>query len=395
VACGAGVKGQGVTGLPEPVGDGFYIDFVAHEMGHELGANHPFNSETGNCGGGNRNGPTAYEPGSGSTIMAYAGICGADDLQPHSDDIFHGISFDEITAYTTTDTGSTCGTVTQTGNHAPVVTVAAGGFTIPKQTPFELTGSATDPDNDALTYLWDEFDLGAAGSPDTPDATAPLFRTFTPTTSPLRVFPQRSDLFNNVHTIGEILPANTRALNFRLTARDNHVAPSAGGVASAAITFNVTDAAGPFIVTAPSSNVAVNGLDTIPVAWNVAGTASAPISCANVDIASTTDTGQTWTTLLANTPNDGSESVTVPNVDAAALRIRVKCSNNIFFNLAPATLTVAAITPPAPAPSATGSSSGTRVGGGAFGWPVSLLLAVLAAGRRSARIAFHRRRTSG
>jgi hypothetical protein len=344
VICESGYKAGGVTGLSAPVGDAFYIDYVAHEMGHQFGANHTFNSTTGSCGGGNRNASTAYEPGSGSTIMAYAGICGADDLQAHSDDYFHGASYDEIVGYTQLGYGNTCAAITNTGNSAPVVTVPAGGFYIPASTPFSLTGSATDANDGSLTYDWEEFDLGPAGHPGTPSSTAPIFRSFNPVSSPTRTFPKLSDLLNNTSTIGELLPSYSRVLTFRLTARDNHVSPSAGGVGFASLSFNVAGSAGPFLVTAPNTAVTWAAGASQTVTWNVANTTASPVSCANVNILFSRDGGYTYpVTLLTATPNDGSQAVVIP-VDTlngvTTARIKVACSDNIFFDISNVDFTV-------------------------------------------------------
>ncbi len=355
-------KARGVTGQANPVGDPFDVDYVAHEMGHQFGGAHTFNGTTNNCGG-NRSGSSAYEPGSGTTIMAYAGICGAEDLQPHSDDTFHTRSFDQIVTFSTGATGSSCAVITATGNTPPSVN-AGPAFTVPKQTPFTLTGSATDPDSDTLTYMWEEFDLGSAAPPNDDVAVVrPIFRSFVPLTVPSRTFPRLSDILDNVATLGESMSTRNRTMNFRLTVRDNRA--GGGGVNWASTTVTVNAAAGPFAVTQPNTAVSWSGVRT--VTWDVAGTNVAPVSCANVAIDLSTDGGNTFpTALAASTANDGSEAVAIPNTPTSQARIRVSCVGNIFFDISNVDFSI--VEPgPAPTLASIDPTSGTMAGGTSVG----------------------------
>ncbi|UOG75886.1 M12 family metallo-peptidase [Hymenobacter tibetensis] len=340
VVCRAGNKARGSTGLPNPTGDAFDIDYVAHEIGHQFGGAHTFNGNTGSCAGGNRSANSAYEPGSGTTIMAYAGICGtANNLQPNSDPYFHSQSFDQIVAYV--NGLGNCSVNTATGNTAPVVN-AGNNYRIPIGTPFTLTGSATDANSDPLTYSWEQFNLGPQGPPTAPVGDAPIFRVFSPVPTPVRTFPRQSDLLANTVTIGEVLPTYSRRLVFRLVARDNRA--TGGGVDYDSMNVVVSGTAGPFLVTLPNTaSASWQAGAPQQVAWDVANTTAAPISAANVDILLSTDGGQTFpTVLLANTPNDGFENVTVPTTVAATTtaRIKVQASGNIFFDLSNQNFTI-------------------------------------------------------
>ncbi|MFN0081515.1 MAG: reprolysin-like metallopeptidase [Ferruginibacter sp.] len=348
VVCISGQKASGVTGNGAPVGDPYDIDYVAHEVGHQFDGDHSFNGVTSSCGGGNRNAATAYEVGSGSTIMAYAGICGSDDLQPNSDPFFHTISYDQIVAFTNTGGGNSCPVTTATGNGFPTINAGTGGFTIPKNTPFTLTGSAADPNGDALTYCWEQFDLGAGGINTSTSTSGPNFRSYAPVTSPTRTFPRISDVANNISTFRERLynGGTNRTFNFRLTARDNRAA--GGGVQYAPLSFVVSGTAGPLSVTAPNTAVSWPGNSTQLVTWDVSSTDIAPVNCTNVRILLSTDGGLTYpTTILASTPNDGTQNIVVPNVNTTTARIRVECvfSNYSFFDISNANFTITFILP--------------------------------------------------
>lgn len=492
---GRDAKAQGCTGLPTPIGDFFAVDYVAHELGHQFAGNHTFNGTVGNCSGGNRNGGTSVEPGSGSSIMAYAGICGADNLQSHSDPYWSQRSFDEIVAYTSgaeqlinevqmaaltgftsngqqfrlgfngnlsapivrganftaagikaaiegiagwpaggivtvsqpADTGFTMtfggtlagtnvagltltgcsadcsgfigeiaaggpttrgGSVSGTGNSAPTVSVP-DGYTIPLRTPFALTGSATDDNGDALTYLWEQNDRGAAAGTSLVNnvkLNGPLFRQFgtravvtsdgtleyeSPgqnhvTGNPTRVFPDMAQILaNNTNAVSgacplagatptvtelecfsEFLPtasyvgfglnAAPASLNFKLTVRDG-----LGGVNSASTRLVLAQNAGPFLVTAPNTALTLDGGASQAVTWSVANTNVAPVSTANVKITLSADGGATWPYVLAESvPNNGSATVQLPAIATTQARIKIEAVGNVFFDISDANFTL-------------------------------------------------------
>ena len=343
VSCKSGLKASGVSGRLLPIGDPYDVYIVAHEFGHQFGASHTFNGTTGSCSAQNRTGYSAYEPGSGTTIMSYGGTCIFQNIQYSRDDYFHTQSADEIIAYTTLSGGNSCPVVTFTGNNAPIVEVGEGGFTIPRSTPFKLNGSATDLDGDKLVYSWEQFDLGPAGPPQFPTGNAPLFRSFPPVDESYRIFPQISDIVNNTRTIGEVLPNYSRSLKFRLTARDNR--EGGGGVDYNEISFDVTDQAGPFIVTEPNVSMSLTVLTPQTIRWTVANTNINPVNCQKVNILLSTDGGLTFpTTLVSNTDNDGEVTVLIPDVTTSQARVKVEAADNIFFDISNVDFNIAAPT---------------------------------------------------
>tara|TARA_R110000737_G_scaffold127298_2_gene159901 strand:- start:15039 stop:17801 length:2763 start_codon:yes stop_codon:yes gene_type:complete len=356
VVCNSSQKARGVTGSGSPIGDPFDIDYVAHEMGHQFKANHTQNNS---C---NRNGATAVEPGSASTIMGYAGIC-SPNVQSNSDDHFHGISMGEISAFILTS-GGTCAAVTALSNNAPVITSTNGGVYVPANTPFALTAVASDPDSDPLTYNWEQTDNAVSTQPPVASSSnGPNFRSNSSLTSPTRYFPSLASINSNGPFTWEVIPSVSRTMTFRVTVRDN--SPGAGGCAEYMnTTISTIASAGPFLVTYPNTTGITWATSSIQtVTWSVANTTAAPINAANVSIYLSTDGGLTFPTLLlANTPNDGSQSVTVPGTVTTTAKIMVISANGTFFDISDNNFTISGT--PCNAPSFPILSGPTTICGG-------------------------------
>ena len=348
VVCDDGNKARGYSSVPNPVPATmiWIVDQLCHEMGHQFSAAHTFNSDVTGCSG-NRSAGSAYEPGSGSTIMAYAAGTRCDfDFPGSNDAYFHGHSFDQITNYR--DGGGNCATTNATGNTPPGVDAGAD-YTIPQGTPFRLTAVGSDADNDALTYCWEQFDLGDPGDAAT-NVNGPLFRSRPPDTSPIRVLPVMGDILAGNPTPTEILPLVDRTLNFRCTVRDNRA--SGGGIDNDAMV--VTVAGDPFFVTSPNGGETLNADCLTTITWTVGGGSVAP----TVDILLSTDGGSTFPVVLASaTDNDGSHEVRLPCTTSAQARIMIQAVDNIFFDVSDDDFTITNETPVV-AVEATGGSVG-------------------------------------
>ncbi|WP_081873936.1 reprolysin-like metallopeptidase [Chryseobacterium sp. JM1] len=332
VICINNQKARGYTSCNFPEGDTFDIDYLAHEMGHQMGANHTFSLYLDGSG------TSETEPGSGTTIMAYTGIMGDnDDVQFNSNDYFHAFNVTEIK---NTITNAACGTNTPFVNPAPVVN-AGLDYTIPKSTPYVLKATTTDVNSASYTYTWEQMD--AAGDPET-DANSiayltkpagPNFRSVIPVSSPVRYLPDFNKVLAGVLTTRwESVSSVARSLNFNVTLRTNNPVDPQTTKDDMIVTVNAT--AGPFKVTAPTFGQSLASGASFNVTWDVAATNAAPINTANVNIKLSTDGGLTFTTIAANTANDGSEQVTVPAGSSSANAfIMIEAVGNIYYAVSP------------------------------------------------------------
>ena len=329
--CEDGSKGSGITspsnGAPE--GDTFDIDYVAHEMGHQLGANHTFSFEYEGSG-------AQTEPGSGSSIMGYAGITDY-DVQAHSDDYFTYASINQVQSNLA---GKSC-PVDAPLNNAAIVVNAGANYSIPKGTAFVLKAVGAEANPAGVTYTWEQHDSSNnATSGDSSyalpgKASGALFRSVAPGTSTTRYFPAFSSVVaNTLTTTWETVPNAARTLHFTLTGRDNLAA--GGQTKTDEVNVIVKNAAGPFLVTSQNSETeswTAGSQQTIT--WNVAGTTANNINVANVNIYLSTDGGLTFPLVLAAaTANDGSEVINVPaGADGVHCRVMIEAIDNIFYAL--------------------------------------------------------------
>ena len=332
VQCNSSFKGGGGT-LLGSASTGAVYPIMIHEVGHQLGSSHSFNSEEGGCNG-NRSASWAYEIGSGVTIMSYAGLCGAENVVNDDIDVFNSGSQQQITNRIIST--SSCGTTEPTGNSLPAIDLLPT-LTIPRETPFELTANVTDPDGDALTYSWEQHDLGPSSPPVDP-ADGPAFRNFEPVPEPSRSFPRYNAYRRGTVTPWEFLPTVDRQMTFRVLVRDNN--PNGGAVVWSSQFINVSG--DPFRVLSPNGGETFEAGTEITVTWDAGGSVTD-----EVRILTSADGGVTWTEAVAATPNDGQATILSPCAATNEGRIRIEGVGNVFFDISDTDfVTTAETTPP-------------------------------------------------
>lgn len=326
--CLSNFKARGVTGSSSPVGDPFDIDYVSHEIGHQFGAKHTYN----NFCNGQRSLDSSVEPGSGNTIMGYAGIC-PPNTKSNSDDHFHQLSIAQIYENITNGIGANCPTITSIANTVPTITTSSNHI-IPNGTAFYLDAEATDAENDALTYNWEQYDLEVSDQPPSPTSTqGPNFLSNSSLTESRRYFPKFEDVLNNNLTpTWEVVPSTQRDMNFTLTVRDNNI--NGGQTARKDVSVSFKEV-GPFKVTSQNqANINWIPGETETITWDVAGTTANGINTSNINILLSTDNGENFDTVLAsNVANNGSYDIIVPSEQAAFCRIMIEPVDNIYYAL--------------------------------------------------------------
>ncbi len=320
-------KAMGVTCHYSNNLDYIVTNVTCHEMGHQFSAVHTFNNCNGNESG------SGFEPGGGTTIMAYCGLCGPNNVDYKCLETFHSFSVQQIKYYSREGGGKKCAEKIASDNTAPEVSINySNGFYIPIQTPFVLEGSADDCEGDELSYSWEQMDVGPQSPIGNPIDNAPIFTAREVSSNPVRYFPNLYDLLYNQSNNSELLPSYDRDLTFRFIARDNH--KDAGGTDWADVSFKADETSGPFLVKYPNNFLTFRVGEPVEVKWDVANTDNDLVNCQKVDVFLSLDQGYTYPyTLKYQTPNDGSEIVYIPDSITSKARIMVKASNNIFLDV--------------------------------------------------------------
>ena len=344
VVCREGGKAEGVTGSSRPEGDFFDVDFVAHELGHQFNADHTWNGKNGGCGALQRGANSAFEPGSGSSIMSYAGLCGEDNIASAVDALFHHQSFDQITGYTTEGIGSSCGSEAASGNTAPEVD-AGSDYVVPKQTPLVVSGTATDQEQAALLFSWEQRDLGPqAALTDPDDGRFALFRMLDSSSTPERYLPALASVVSGIPDLSERIPQVAREMTMRFTVKDG-----AGGVQSDDIVVTVDGNSGPFEVVSPNGGEQVGQTKTVE--WDTGFTEQAPVGTTMVEIYLSTDDGQTFDQLIDTVDNIGVANISFsPGIQSEEARLMIKGVDNIFYDVSDAAFRLDSDRPVPPTP---------------------------------------------
>ena len=341
VVCNDSWKAKGATNGFNSNSDESAIDLLAHEIGHQFDARHTFNGTTNSCGG-NRVAGSAFEPGSGSTIMAYSGFCGAENLQYETDAMFHAKSIESIDNFTTVGYGASCANSVDIDNPNQPSVNAGSNFVIPISTAFVLSAAGIDADGDALSYTWDQINNGHATDKEsfgTDMKDNPLMRSFLPRSTRSRFFPQLKTWFKSSNSKAETLPTRDRRLKFRVSVRDGK-----GGFDTDDTTIIAESAAGPFRINSHSNPGDLSGGDTQTISWAVANTDRPPVNCSSVDIdllmLDAQNENYCIEPLASDAPNIGNATVTLPDLSMPNARFRVSCSDNIFYALSTANLKI-------------------------------------------------------
>jgi gliding motility-associated-like protein len=329
---GGPLKAGGWSGAFNNVGNG-WISLAAHEFGHMFSATHTFNGEGESCDDAISE-TSAYEIGSGTTIMSYQGICAPAQNIPGEGEFnnyFHVHSLSQMIGYL--NVFADCATTVPLNNTAPIVAAkpCAGEVVIPIGTPFRLSGNATDAEGDNLTYTWEQYDedgassltQGFIGTQAANSTLAPLFRSFPPSSDATRYFPQLTTLVDGATSDKfDVLPNRARTLHFQLTARDN--SSVGGGVASNEIEVTVDDS-GPLSL---QNITSVDAGTPFMVNWTLNGTEAL---CDQADILLSLDGGQSYTITLAEGVDysAGSFELTLPTAfpDNDQARIMLTCAD--------------------------------------------------------------------